>query len=257
MEVYYTICFFIFGLVFGSFFNVVGYRLPLKMSLISPSSHCPKCNHKLSSSELIPVFSYLIQGGKCKNCKNKIPIFYPLFETITGILFALTYKVYGFSIDTIISLVFVSLILILILSDVLYMVVPNILLLFTGLTILIIKIIFNGISILPITLLNMIIPFTVLLIFKLLGDFIFKKESLGNGDINLMLIFGMVLGWQVSLFTIVLASFLGLFASLITKKLKDNHELPFVPYLGISALIALFTKMDASTIEKMLNFFGI
>ena len=137
------------------------------------------------------------------------------------------------------------------------MVVPNILLLFTGLTILIIKIIFNGINILPITLLNMIIPFTVLLIFKLLGDFIFKKESLGNGDINLMLIFGMVLGWQVSLFTIVLASFLGLFASLITKKLKDNHELPFVPYLGISALIALFTKMDASTIEKMLNFFGI
>ena len=105
MEVYYTICFFIFGLVFGSFFNVVGYRLPLKMSLISPSSHCPKCNHKLSSSELIPVFSYLIQGGKCKNCKNKIPVFYPIFETITGVLFALTYIVYGFSIDTIISLV--------------------------------------------------------------------------------------------------------------------------------------------------------
>ena len=71
MELYYMVVFFIFGLIFGSFFNVVAYRLPKGMSLIKPSSHCTKCNHKLSPIELIPVLSYIIQGGKCKNCKNK------------------------------------------------------------------------------------------------------------------------------------------------------------------------------------------
>ena len=89
MEVYYLIVFFIFGLIFGSFFNVVGYRLPNNMSLISPSSHCTSCNHKLTPIELIPVVSWLIQGGKCKNCGSKIAIFYPIFELFTGIVFAL------------------------------------------------------------------------------------------------------------------------------------------------------------------------
>ena len=75
METYYLFVFFIFGLVFGSFFNVVGYRLPLKMSLIKPASHCPQCDHKLTALELIPVFSYLFQGGKCKNCGKKYQYF--------------------------------------------------------------------------------------------------------------------------------------------------------------------------------------
>ena len=100
MEVYYLIVFFMFGLVFGSFFNVVGYRLPKGMSLISPSSHCPKCNHKLTPIELVPVFSWLFQGAKCKKCKNKIPVFYPVFELFTGVVFALIYRVFVLSLTT-------------------------------------------------------------------------------------------------------------------------------------------------------------
>ena len=65
----YSTIFFIFGIIFGSFFNVVGYRLPNNMSLIKPKSHCPKCNHELTPLELIPIFSYIFQLGKCKNCK--------------------------------------------------------------------------------------------------------------------------------------------------------------------------------------------
>ena len=80
MDLYYLIVFFVFGLIFGSFYNVVGYRLPNNMSLINPPSHCPKCDHRLTPFELIPVFSYLFQGGKCKNCKQKI-IYIP-FHTI-------------------------------------------------------------------------------------------------------------------------------------------------------------------------------
>ena len=74
------VLFFIFGTIFGSFYNVVGYRIPKGESLLYPSSHCTKCNHKLSPLELIPIFSFLIQGGKCRKCKDKISWFYPIFE---------------------------------------------------------------------------------------------------------------------------------------------------------------------------------
>lgn len=75
MEIYYLLLFFMFGLLLGSFFNVVGFRMPKGESIVSPPSHCPKCNHRLGILELIPVFSYLFQGGKCKNCKVKISPF--------------------------------------------------------------------------------------------------------------------------------------------------------------------------------------
>lgn len=255
MEVYYLIVFFIFGTVLGSFYNVVGYRLPNNMSLIRPASHCTKCNHKLTPIELIPIISYVIQGGKCKNCKDKIAIFYPIFEFATGILFALTYLIFGINIDTFIALVFLSMVLILILSDILYMVIPDSLLIFCGSIIFILKVIQGGFSIIPSLLIDMIIPFIVLYLFKLLGDKIFKRESLGWGDIKLMLVFGLTIGWELSLLSIVLASFIALPISLVSLKLKGNksHELPFGPYLGISALIFLFTRVDAVTILKFLG----
>lgn len=254
MEVYYLIVFFIFGLIFGSFFNVVGYRLPKGMSLISPSSHCPKCEHKLTPIELVPVFSWLFQGAKCKKCKNKIPVFYPIFELFTGIVFALIYKVFGLSITTFIALVFASMILIIIISDILYMIIPDELLIFCGITIFILKIINNGISIIIPTLIDMIIPFLVMLFIKIAGDFVFKRESLGGGDIKLMLVFGMVLGWEISLFTIVLSSFLALPLSLINLKNNKSHEIPLGPYLGLAALICLIGKID---IVDILNLLGI
>ena len=254
MELYYLVVFFVFGLILGSFYNVVGYRLPNKMSLISPSSHCTNCNHKLTPIELIPVLSYLIQGGKCKNCKQKIAIFYPLFELSTGILFALTYKIFGLSITTFIYLVFISMILINTISDVLYMIILDEVLIFSGVVIFILKIVESGFSVVLPTLINMIIPFLVLLIIKIVGDFIFKRESLGFGDIKLMLLFGMVLGWQVSIFTIFLSSFLALPLSLITIKNNKTHEIPLGPYLGLAALICVFFKIDFNTICMFLGF---
>lgn len=255
MELYYLVVFFMFGLIFGSFYNVVGYRLPNNMSLISPPSHCPNCNHRLTPIELIPVFSYLFQGGKCKNCKSKIAIFYPIFELSTGIIFALIYKIFGITIDTFIALVFASMLLIIMISDILYMIIPDELLIFCGIVIIILKSVSCGISILIPTLIDMIIPFIVLLFIKLLGDKAFKRESMGGGDIKLMLIFGMVLGWEIAIFTIVLASFIALPVTLILTAIKknSNHELPFGPYLSLSALICLLTRVDIMTI---LHFFG-
>jgi len=254
MDVYYLVLFFIFGLIFGSFYNVVGYRLPNKMSLISPPSHCPQCGHKLTPLELVPVFSWLFQGAKCKNCKNKIPIFYPIFELSTGIVFALIYHIFGLSIETFIALVFASMILILIISDILYMIIPDELLIFCGIVIFILKIISGGGAIVVPTLIDMAVPFISMLLIKLLGDFMFKRESLGGGDIKLMLVFGMVLGWEVSLFTIVLASFLALPIALANLKKNNEHELPLGPFLGLAALICLIGKIDASIIASFLGF---
>ena len=254
MDLYYLVVFFIFGLVFGSFFNVVGYRLPKKMSLTSPSSHCPKCEHKLTALELVPVFSWLFQKGKCKNCGKKIPVFYPVFETFTGIVFALIYNTFGITAETFIALIFASMILILIISDVLYMIIPDELLIFCGIIIFVFKIAVSGLNIIIPTLIDMIVPFLIMFIIKIIGDFAFKRESLGGGDIKLMLIFGMVLGWEIALFTIILSSFLALPISLLYLKKNESHEIPLGPYLGIAALICLLAKIDVSVLS---NFLGI
>ena len=92
MEYYYLIVFFIYGIVFGSFLQVVGERLPKKESLIKPKySYCPNCKHRLNWYELIPIFSYIFQKGKCIHCKENIPIMYPFIELFTGLLFSVSY----------------------------------------------------------------------------------------------------------------------------------------------------------------------
>lgn len=248
--IFFITLFFIFGITFGSFFNVVGYRLPNNMSLIKPDSHCPNCKHRLSPLELIPIFSYLIQGGRCKNCKKKIPIFYPIFEFLTGILFVVCYLVFGFDSMLIISLVFVSTLLITIISDIKYMIIPDELIIFSGLTLFFLRIFLFGFSINII--IDMIVPFLLMLLIKLFGDFVFKKESMGGGDIKLMLIFGLAIGWQMAIFSIFLASFIAFPFSLFLLIRKKEHILPFGPYLSIAAIIILFFQLDIDFVLKLL-----
>ena len=80
---------FLIGICFGSFFNVVIYRLPLELSIVSPRSFCPKCKSRISWRENIPLLSWLIQKGKCRNCENKISISYPIIEFLTGVFFVI------------------------------------------------------------------------------------------------------------------------------------------------------------------------
>ena len=111
LEIFYGIMIFIFGLVLGSFYNVVGYRLPNNMSIAFPASHCTNCNHKLKWYELIPVISYIFLRGRCTKCKERISIFYPFFELLTGILFLISYLIFGIYIKLVISLIFVSILI--------------------------------------------------------------------------------------------------------------------------------------------------
>lgn len=248
MEILYTIYFFIFGTIFGSFYNVVGYRLPREQSLIKPRSHCPNCNHVLTPIELIPILSYIIQRGKCKNCSQKISPFYAIFEFITGLLFALSYIKFGFSIELIIALLFVSMSIIIIISDYQTMIIPDEVLIFFTISFLITLFFKGNINLVISSLINGTIAFTIMYVIKKIGDFMFKKESMGGGDIKLMFIFGLILGYELSIITIFLGSIIGLPISLIILKVKKTNIIPFGPFLCIGALILLFLGISFNDI---------
>ena len=183
---------FIIGSVFGSFFYVVGTRLPKGESIVSPGSHCENCNHSLKWYELIPIFSFIIQMGKCKKCKQKISFFYPIFEAACGLLFSLTFVFFEFDPAIIIALTFISMLIIIVVSDYHYMIIPDEVLIFFGILLFGEMIFINGIEEAFISLGHGILAFLAMWGIKLLGDFMFKKESMGGGDIKLMFLFGMI-----------------------------------------------------------------
>lgn len=254
MDLYYTIVAFIFGTIFGSFYNVVGYRLPKGESLISPSSHCTNCNHKLGPLELIPIFSFLLQGGKCKNCGQKISWFYTIFELATGILFAISYIVFGPTLDFVIAITFVSTLLIIILSDYMYMIIPDEVVIFSIILLLIEIFIKSGLSGVGYSLLSGLISSFVMLLLKLFGDFLFKKESMGGGDIKLLFLFGLVLGYPMAIISIFLGSFIGLPIALIQLYKNKTNIIPFGPFLSVGAMIILFTGLNIKMILEILTF---
>lgn len=253
MEIYYAIVFFIFGIVLGSFYNVVGYRLPKGESIAFPPSHCTKCNHRLTSLELIPIFSFLIQKGKCKNCGDKISWFYTIFEFLTGVLFSISYLVFGLSIDFVIAITFISMLIIVIISDYQTMIIPDELIIFTSILLLIELFIKGSFNLMFDSLLNGVIMFAIMFIIKLIGDFLFKKESMGGGDIKLMFVFGLVFKWPTACLSICLASFIGLPISIILIKKLKNHEIPFGPFLSVSAIILMLTKIDINWLIDILS----
>ena len=245
--------FFMIGAIFGSFYYVVAYRIPKGESIVSPPSHCPNCNHRLGPLELIPIFSYLFQLGKCKSCKCKISIFYPLFEIICGLLFGLSYLSYGFNLELIIVLLFVSMIMIIILSDYYYMIIPDGVLIFFGLSIIFSMFFIHEWYYTLMHILYGIISFVIMYALKLFGDFLFKKESMGGGDIKLLFTFGLMFGFQMSIVSIFLASIIGLPISLILLRKNNEHVLPFGPYLGIAALIIVLCHIDFNMVINFIS----
>lgn len=245
--------FFIIGTIFGSFYNVVGYRIPKGESLLYPSSHCIKCNHKLGPLELIPVLSFIFLGGKCRKCKDKISWFYPIFEFSSGILFALSYAVYGFSLECLLSIVFISMLLIIIISDYQTMTIPDSILIVFSAMIIIIKFFIVGIEGVGISLLHSLGAFVFMFLLKLFGDFLFKKESMGGGDIKLLAVFGLMFGFPMSMISVFIAAIIGLPISLIVMKKNSSHEIPFGPFLAIAAIIIVLLKLDINSILNLVT----
>lgn len=255
---YYIITFFIFGIIFGSFFNVVGYRLPKNESIISPNSYCPKCKKKLGFFELIPLFSYIFLLGKCKRCKNKISFLYPLFELLTGVLFVTCYLIFGISTDLIIALTFSSALIIIAIGDINYMIIPDEIIIITSVLIIIQKLIFNGLNPTINSIKDGILAFIFMFLLKKIGDLIFKKESLGGGDIKLMFLIGLVIGFQLSIFSIALASFIALPISLLILIYKKTNIISFGPFISIASLLFYYLQITPFNIyELIINIYNI
>lgn len=263
----YSILIFVIGICFGSFFNVVGYRLPNNMSIAFPSSHCIKCNHKLGKLELIPIFSYLFLGGKCKHCKEKISIFYPIFEFLTGVLFVICYlsykDIYPEVINILYAILFTSSMIIIMISDIKYMIIPDEVIVFFSIVLVIIKLyisyklenIFSfmdfGYEIIFI-LRDGFIMFAIMYLIRLFGNLLFKKDSMGGGDIKMMAYISFIIGFKLSIVVVFLASFLALPISIFNMYRKNENMLAFGPYLAISALILFLFKIDFNMIINLL-----
>ena len=237
MNIIYIIYMFVIGTIMGSFFNVIGHRLSKNESAIKPRSHCEFCGHILAWYELIPIISFLIQGGKCRKCRAKLSWWYPLIEIITCLFFMSCYLCYGFTYDLLLALIISSVLIITCISDFNYLVILDEVLVVSSLAALVVIFLKEGFNGLIISLLSGLLMFFFMLMVKIVGDKAFKRESLGGGDIKLSLFIGLVLGYKLSFINLVLASFLALpVAFYYLVKLKDR-EVPFGPFLIISTFI--------------------
>ena len=245
MRVLYTVFMWIVGCIFGSFYNVVGYRIPNGLSIVRPGSFCPKCNHHLKWYELIPIVSYLIQQGKCRCCHERISIIYPMVEVTTGILFAVAYFVFGFSYECILALIIASLLVIVIVSDINYLIIPDEVTFFFCLLLFLLKLFVEGFWNAILALGSWVLLFMIMYLIMLIGNFIFKKESLGGGDVKLMFFVGMALGPVLGVFSIFLSSLIALPLSLMVYIKDKDNVIPFGPFILIAAFSLVLFSIDA------------
>lgn len=237
MEFYWITVFFLFGSVLGSFFNVVGLRVPKQIPFSQDRSYCPTCERQLRWFELIPVFSFVIQTGKCLRCKSRISFIYPLIELTTGLLFAYSYFHIGFSIELITALILISMLMIIFVTDITYMLIPNKILLFF-LPFLVIMRIISPLDPWYDALIGAGVGYVLLAAIILLS-----KGGMGGGDMKLFAVLGFVLGWKAMLLTLFLSSFLGAIIGgilMVVNKTSRRQPIPFGPYIVVAGLISYF-----------------
>lgn len=248
METIYLIIFFVLGSIMGSFYYVVATRLSKGESIISPPSHCDSCGHRLKWYENIPVISYLIQRGKSRCCYKNLNISYLIMELCTGILFMVCYHVYEFSLDLIVALIFVSSMITIIISDIEYMIILDEVLIIASVGIIVVDLFNIGITDTAMRILSGIGAFLTMLFIKYTGDKMFKQDSLGGGDIKMMFVVGLTLGYSLSVCNIFLATFIAFPIALFLLVSKKNNVIPFGPFLGMAALIIFISGVTFTEI---------
>ncbi len=251
MRVVYIVMFFILGCVFGSFYNLLGLRIPEHESIIKPASHCDKCGHKLSWYEMIPIFSYLFLKGKCRNCKTRLSILYLFSEFFCGVLFAISFYSFDFSHNFAIALILSSTMILVTVSDLTYMTIPDRFIVIPSILVLLIKLIFEGPREFLFAILWGILSFLIMFMIMKFGELIFKKESLGGADVKLMFLAGVSLEPFLCLLVIIVASFIALPVSLLLLVKKKENIIPFGPFLTVGMLIIFFTKYSS---QEIINF---
>lgn len=253
MDSLYLIIFFILGTILGGFYTVLGNCLAQEKYSFFPY-RCSHCNHKLSLLESVPIFSYLFLLGKCRHCHKKIDIMEPLMEFFTGILFAVSYYSFGFSYEFLIALGIVSLLIIVTVSDLNYLIIPDEVLVFFVLYFVVIQFFSLGAIGVMRHLFTGVFLFILMYVIMWLGERMLKKESLGGGDVKMMFLFGLVLDPLLGTAAIFLGSLFALPMSLFL--LYKNHEkmIPFGPFLLLSFTFLYFTKITPEVFIHWLGF---
>ena len=226
---------FCFGLVVGSFANVCIHRLPRKESVVVPGSHCPACSAAVRPLDNIPVISYIVLGGKCRDCATRISPIYSVIETVTAVLLLAGFFKFGLSFDFMVYAAVAPALVIITAIDIEHQIIPDVITL-------------PGIA------LGLAVgTYTIGYADSLLGFFVggglfyllavLSNGGMGGGDIKYISAAGALLGWQKVLLVIfigaLLGSVVGIFQIAVQKKTRKSL-IPFGPFLATSTLITLF-----------------
>lgn len=225
---------FIFGIVVGSFVNVLIYRIPKNENIVVVNSHCMSCGHKLGWYDLVPLFSWIFLRGKCRYCKAKISIQYPLVEMINGFGYVLIFLICGFNLSSILYAICFSMLVAISVIDWRTYEIPvglNITILALG----IIQCILDYRN-WHLYLIGMVsVSGFLLILFLITGG-----RGIGGGDIKLMFASGLLIGWQKNILALVLGCIIGSIIHLILMKVsKKGRMLAFGPYLSAGILLAI------------------
>ncbi|HXG85662.1 MAG TPA: prepilin peptidase [Pyrinomonadaceae bacterium] len=258
---------FVLGAMVGSFLNVVIHRVPFEESIVFPNSACPKCKNSIKPYDNIPVLSWLILGGKCRSCREKISPRYPAVELLTALVFLLVYWQIGFTAFLPVCLIFVASIVALVFIDAEHMILPNVitypLLIFALFIRLVFPLFFGAaffsdLDVFPLNRLEDYPVWLVSLIGAVLGGLvgggslwlvgeIWKRlrgvDAMGLGDVKMMFGVGALLGWRLTILSIFLAAFsgsvIGVFVIARQKNKDLQTQIPFGIFLGIGSILSL------------------
>ncbi len=232
----------VFGLIWGSFVNVLIYRLPLSRSVVFPPSACPSCQKPVAPYDNIPVLSYLLLWGRCRHCSTPISIRYPLVEFLVAAGSLVAYHLHGFSIEYGVQFAFVAAMVALVFIDYDHRILPNVITIpgaILGLLLAFVRDPITPTEALIGAVLGAGLLFGVAEVYYRLR----KVEGLGMGDVKMMAMVGAFLGWKGVLLTLLVGSFLGSLVGLAlmaTRGKSLKTALPFGTFLGMAATATLF-----------------
>lgn len=222
------------GLMVGSFLNVCIIRIPAGESVVTVPSHCMSCGKKLRWYELVPLFSWIFLKGRCSGCKRPLSAQYPLVEAVTGVLFILIFYHFGYTIETILYCSMTSALIALSVIDFRTYEIPpgfNIFLLIVG-----VARVATDLN----NYLTYIIGFFAISVFLLLIFLLSRGRGIGGGDIKLMAVCGLIVGWKLIIFAFIIGCILGSVIHLIRMAVKDKGSvLAMGPYLSVGVFAAV------------------
>ncbi|MDZ4722403.1 MAG: prepilin peptidase [candidate division Zixibacteria bacterium] len=242
METIYYVLLGLMGLCVGSFLNVVIYRLPREKTILLDRSRCPNCSKQLAWYHNIPLLSFIALRGKCAFCAQKISPRYPLIEAINAATYLFFFHQYGPTLLFFTVALLASALLVIFFIDLDFQIIPDSITIPGMILGMAVSFLPDGIGIIQ-SAIGLLVGGGALYCIALLGDWLFKKESMGGGDIKMAGMLGSFLGWQKVLFVFIASASIGLVVSLVimafSAKMRKERLIPFGPFLALAAMVAI------------------